>query len=400
MVMPNKHAWDAFQGEYHLKIEATIFSLHNKWHVYIWIGHWDPKSHPAMKPEDIWQSTFYSVPWLQIYSPTIWFSAQVSTAFFQSSIGESLLSDLEEALLEEESLEGKHSRCAPAHGTKESIDNEMHQEDEQDMVEERHEVLSAEEQEVHKPFPLLCKYGIPLNGSDMRKMLLQELCKLNDNEVIEFNHGNNKPALFLRIPKCYNKYVFNRLLKQNGNFLDKMLQFIPRGTGDTMKTAAAWVIESLFNKYKEEFVLVGIQKGKAIVPDKVMDAATSTAMLEDCNNNSMNARKLFFHLYQFFGYQIPVPEMVRSTFFEGTVYFPKCNKIQLDNKADVFFWYKEVDKLLEHQVQHIVSSQDMADVVLIDLVVGGDHGIGKFRMTLKQHKKQNPHKDTNTLTST
>ena len=41
-VMPDKHAWDAFQGEYHLNIEATTFSLHNKWHVYIWIGHWDP----------------------------------------------------------------------------------------------------------------------------------------------------------------------------------------------------------------------------------------------------------------------------------------------------------------------------------------------------------------------
>ena len=170
---------------------------------------------------------------------------------------------------------------------------------------------------LHEPFPLLCKYGIPLNCADMRNNLLQELCKLNDNEVIEFNHGNNKPALFLRIPKCYNKYVFNRLLKQNGNFLDKMLQFIPRGTGDTMKTAAAWVIESLFNKYKEEFVLVGIQKGKAIVPDKVMDAATSTAMLEDCNINSTNSQKLFWHLYQFFGHRITVLEMVRSTFLRA-----------------------------------------------------------------------------------
>jgi len=49
----------------------------------------------------------------------------------------------------------------------------------------------------------------------------------------------------------------------------------------------------------------------------------------------------------------------------------------------MFFWYKEVEKLLEHQVQHIISSPDLADFVLIDLVVGGDHSIRKFRMMLK-----------------
>ena len=87
-----------------------------------------------------------------------------------------------------------------------------------------------------------------------------------------------------------------------------MLSFIPNGSNNNECTAVEWVLHVLFDKYEDEFVSVAIKKGVAILEDKMMDAATVSAMLEDCNINLTNSRKLFCHLSQFFGRQIAVLE--------------------------------------------------------------------------------------------
>lgn len=49
----------------------------------------------------------------------------------------------------------------------------------------------------------------------------------------------------------------------------------------------------------------------------------------------------------------------------------------------VRFWYKNPDKLIRHQIKEIISAQDLTEVQSVHFTVGGDHGGGKFRMTLK-----------------
>ena len=104
------------------------------------------------------------------------------------------------------------------------------------------------------------------------------------------------------------KYQFNQLLAEQDNFLDTMLSFIPNIRDNKHSTAAEWVLHALFEKYEEQFVLITIKKGVALLEQKMMDAPTISAMLEDCIINSTNARKLFYHLSQFFSWPIAISE--------------------------------------------------------------------------------------------
>ena len=79
------------------------------------------------------------------------------------------------------------------------------------------------------------------------------------------------------------KYQFNQLLAEQDNFLDTMLSFIPNIHDNKHSTAAEWVLHALLEKYEEQFVLIAIKKGVAILEHKMMDAPTVSAMLEDCN---------------------------------------------------------------------------------------------------------------------
>ena len=46
-------------------------------------------------------------------------------------------------------------------------------------------------------FPIMQKYGIPINCSTTINALIQELCKLHGGKHIHFSHGNNRRALLL-----------------------------------------------------------------------------------------------------------------------------------------------------------------------------------------------------------
>jgi len=57
--------------------------------------------------------------------------------------------------------------------------------------------------------------------------------------------------------------------------------------------------------------------------------------------------------------------------------------IVLANKTIIDFWFKEPDVMLKHQINSIIKREELQWLTSIDVTVGGDHGGGKFWMTLK-----------------
>ena len=55
----------------------------------------------------------------------------------------------------------------------------------------------------------------------------------------------------------------------------------------------------------------------------------------------------------------------------------------LDDKNIITYRYKLPDELVQHQLKTIVQAEQLRGLKRVDFSIGGDHGGGKFRMTLK-----------------
>ncbi len=51
-------------------------------------------------------------------------------------------------------------------------------------------------------------------------------------------------------------------------------------------------------------------------------------------------------------------------------------------KEKVNYCHKPVDELLEHEIPGLLDADFAKQLTSVDMVVGGDHGKGKFRMVL------------------
>jgi hypothetical protein len=148
--------------------------------------------------------------------------------------------------------------------------------------------------------------------------------------------------------------------------------------------AAECVIRSLHNRYEQSFVSVGMEKGVINGdPSRKMDAASVEAMLSEARLNTKNSRTLFKHLRLFFGRSYFESEVKRREYFSGQDFPPTVKEKVLEDKTIVPYWYKLPDELVQHQLKTIVQAEQLHGLKRVDFTIGGDHGGGKFRMTLK-----------------
>jgi len=171
---------------------------------------------------------------------------------------------------------------------------------------------------------------------------------------------------------------------KSGSALDIILQSIANSTASTVDDAASCLLSVLFSKFEDSFVSVAMENGvmEGSIPKK-MDIVATEAMLQEANINNTNARVLFRHLNQFFGRSYFESEQKRRNFFGDTDFPPTVDKVVLEDKTVIPFWYKSPDEVLQKQLPHMIDESKLKDLRKVDIVVGGDHGGGKFRMTLK-----------------
>jgi hypothetical protein len=58
-------------------------------------------------------------------------------------------------------------------------------------------------------------------------------------------------------------------------------------------------------------------------------------------------------------------------------------KLELEDRTIIDYWFKEPDKLISNQVDVMVKESQLEGLKRVDFCVGGDHGGGKFRRSLK-----------------
>jgi hypothetical protein len=72
-----------------------------------------------------------------------------------------------------------------------------------------------------------------------------------------------------------------------------------------------------------------------------------------------------------------------SYFFGDNDFPPTVDKKVLEDKTIIPLWFKRPDHLLQSQLPKLIDISKLKDLMHVDLIVGGDHGGGKLRMTLK-----------------
>jgi len=370
------HAWEKFIAEYKLTNELTSFSVANKTRMFIRVGSWSHR-HPGITPKAIWKKRGeYNKPMLRVSTVTMAFAAAIGTLEVTAAPTE-----------KEINVDG---------GSKSSIDVSSSDSDDSDSGtekdEDRHSIVEQQpcpesllSPPVNLPlneFPLLNSLRIQ-NESQMNA-LIQEIVKYNGSNLgIEFVQRNNRTGFLVPFPSCRSCERYTGELSKKEGVIDSILHCIGKSTGCNEREAAECLLKGMFKKHEEAFTFVSIEKGLAVDPEKKMNSVQIEAMLSEAGLCKNSSRILFRHLTQFFGKGKFESEHKRRAYFSGNDFPPVVDRIILQDKTIVDFWYKEPDKMLQNQINNIIKKEQLQGITRVDLTVGGDHGGGKFRMTLK-----------------
>jgi hypothetical protein len=55
----------------------------------------------------------------------------------------------------------------------------------------------------------------------------------------------------------------------------------------------------------------------------------------------------------------------------------------LEDKSINPFWYKRPDIFLQKQLKNMIDLSLLPQLIKVDIIIGGDHGGGKFHMSMK-----------------
>jgi hypothetical protein len=101
-------------------------------------------------------------------------------------------------------------------------------------------------------------------------------------------------------------------------------------------------------------------------------------MWEESNSLIGSQRVINRYIRQHFGRNLLAKEGdLRAS---SARYFPPTTDSFLLDGKKKNYWYKAVDKYLINQLNKQFKPEDFKDAELVDLVIGGDHGKGRFRM--------------------
>jgi len=171
---------------------------------------------------------------------------------------------------------------------------------------------------------------------------------------------------------------------KDGTLIDAAVKAIAKSSKCDEQEAAESLLSGICSRYEDAFLKVSLNNDVLSgLLRKKMNAVSVESMLFDCGINATNARTLFRHLNHFFGKSFFESEHKHRAYFGNNDFPPTVKKMELEDKTWVYFWYKQPDLLLQHQIKEIISATDLEGIIGVDIACGGDHGGGRFRMLLK-----------------
>jgi hypothetical protein len=359
---PCLKSWENFKHEFKLHIEFTTFQISSKRYNFIRVGSWYSK-HPPVTPKEVWSAKVdYCVPRLRIATLTMNFASMIGKFYSEQKLPE-------DEVIEESSVSSSDE-------DNKAVEKEVAEANDVAVPAKLFQCIDLPQQD----FPLLHSLGI--QKQYQFNALLQEIVKYSGN-VMEFMQKNNRSGFLLLCPSSRSTDGYKSELSKKGGPIDSFLDVISNNAKCSGREAAESILRVLYKKHEEAFTSVALEKGLMLDEKKKMDAVQVEAMLSEAGLCSNNSRILFRHLNNFFGKGRFESEHKRRAFFAGNEFPPVVDRKVLTDKTIIDFWYKEPDKMLQHQIDKIIDRDQLEGLTRIDITVGGDHGGGKFRMTMK-----------------
>jgi hypothetical protein len=159
-------------------------------------------------------------------------------------------------------------------------------------------------------------------------------------------------------------------LSKGGSIINIIVDLFANNSNCSLEESAQCILKAFCNKFENSFV------------DK-MDVISTKTMLSEADITVESSRISFQHINQFFARKMFTSEKKQMECFTDNNFKPTCKQKFLEDKTLVRFWFKSPDELARQQIQQMITDQDLSEVQSVHFTVVGDHGRGKFRMTLK-----------------
>jgi hypothetical protein len=208
-------------------------------------------------------------------------------------------------------------------------------------------------------FPSLSKHGVPLIVSSIHA-LLRDIYYLSQKAInvklFAFPNFNGILCSLIHVPSSRNYYRFNQNAKYTG-WVKSMLLAAVGGIEKNEEVAACFLLEHLGSKYSDAFALVASRLG-LLLCSKKLDAESAAAMWQEANCPIRTQRIILRYLFHFFGRRITFPEQKMIDLEQGAVH-PITDSALIGGK-EIFFWYKEIDKVIISRLKREVLCRGRA----------------------------------------
>jgi hypothetical protein len=231
-------------------------------------------------------------------------------------------------------------------------------------------------------YPILTDLGLPLSPVFLSALLRELVMLSRDNpqrDMLTYSTHRGTTCQLLSIPKSSSEYRFQRNSKE---WLKTLLQDCT-GCGDASK-GALWLLKVLASRHEVQFIEAAEDAGYPILSIK-MDEATAAAMWFESNTLKKNSRTILAYLKQAYGTRFVLPESQIEEKLGVDHLVPDCSTWVNKKKETIHYWTKPIDEVVIRTFGRECKSSlsEMEKVALIDVVVGGNHGQGKFRAVIK-----------------
>ena len=105
-------------------------------------------------------------------------------------------------------------------------------------------------------------------------------------------------------------------------------------------------------------------------------------MWQDAEVDFRQSRSIGKHCNDYFQRQLFAKESDIRCLSDGHME-PEVKAYKIEAKESIDYWYKLVDKLLDHDINDVLDKTTAQKMTSVDMIVGGDHEKGRFRLVLK-----------------
>jgi hypothetical protein len=353
--IPMVDAWRMFFEEYMLEeAEVTHFSpVNRKKRIYVRIGAW---KYDRKTPGDIWAEAMKG----NIISPKLRISSLGNQ--FARIIGEMGIDQIWEH--DESTVSSESSESSEASEMEEVASNDTSQNDCHFQLPDATE------------FPLLHHLFSTKQGNHMDSLLREIILFHKEKSSITYRKGNNTDGAVIIAPSYRKLDKYYKDFSKPKNAVIDFVSHVASLTKSSIDEAAECILTSLLQHFEDPFYAAAVKHGVADGLRTKMDALSVEAMLTESRVQLSKARVMFLHMNHFFGRSLFESERKRRQYFGDNAFRPTVDKLVLEDKTVINFWYKLPDKLLAHQINEIVTFGDLLNKA--EIVTGGDHGGGRF----------------------